>query len=524
VRHFFGRPHLKLDDLARLGGFSLAELEQFYVGTAPLCDLSHVIPLCNTFPMGFSWSSSIAQSYLLSRCVAAGLRKDLFLADDNIAPTDLRQVYGLATDDLIVFTRDDADLAKKTVCRFDQELKRAGVVRAAEKDITATCLPDGIPCIGIDVCDGTYLAPAKVKLCRVLIGTGHLLVERACISPVDLAALLGVMSWFAQLNRPIYSCFDTVYEFARLEPQDDKISLPNIAGSELLVFAVLSPLLEADLTRPWLDSILACDASSVFGFGLAVAPTTPDRAREIARFADITGAFVRVDRTIPHPHDEDERPRRGVRCELGLSKHNFKPVISSRARYKAHSGALEATGLSMTIRWVMRDIRRHSRRVVVLVDAQAVLGAAARGRSSARTIKREIRRYGALVLGGDLLVRLVYIPSEDNLGDAPSRNKSRVISGARFDKGQQRRARITRQKKDQHLAFSRCPGCGVAASQHPLHAPASLRGGDLFCRPARDFGYQYKNGTWVSEVQHREKLIEQLPFDDPLRVALRPFN
>ena len=148
---FFGRPHLKLDDLARLGGFSFAELEQFYVGTAPLCDLSHVIPLCNTFPMGFSWSSFIAQSYLLSRCVAAGLRKDLFLADDNIAPTDLRQVYGLATDDLIVFTRDDADLAKKTVCRFDQELKRAGVVRAAEKDITATCLPDGIPCIGIDV-------------------------------------------------------------------------------------------------------------------------------------------------------------------------------------------------------------------------------------------------------------------------------------------------------------------------------------------------------------------------------------
>ena len=141
-------------------------------------------------------------------------------------------------------------MAKKTVCRFDQELKRAGVVRAAEKDITATCLQDGIPCIGIDVCDGTYLAPARVKLCRVLIGTGHLLVERACISPVDLAALLGVMSWFAQLNRPIYFCFDTVYEFARLEPQDDNISLPNIAGSELLVSAVLSPLLELLLVMP----------------------------------------------------------------------------------------------------------------------------------------------------------------------------------------------------------------------------------------------------------------------------------
>ena len=55
----------------------------------------------------------------------------------------------------------------------------------------------------------------------------------------------------------------------------------------------------------------------------------------------------------------------------------------------------------MSIRWVLRDKKRHGKRLVVLVDAQAVLGAAARGRSSANTIKREMRRYGALVFGGD---------------------------------------------------------------------------------------------------------------------------
>ena len=119
IRHWFGRLKLKLDDLARHGGFSVDELECFYVEQTPLRSLSQVIPLCDTFPMGFSWSSFIAQSYLLSRCVAAGLQKDLFLADDSVAPTDLSQVYGLATDDLIVFTQDKVQHATTTVGAFD---------------------------------------------------------------------------------------------------------------------------------------------------------------------------------------------------------------------------------------------------------------------------------------------------------------------------------------------------------------------------------------------------------------------
>ena len=40
---------------------------------------------------------------------------------------------------------------------------------------------------------------------------------------------------------------------------------------------------------------------------------------------------------------------------------------------------------------------------------------------SAPTLRREIRRIGAYVLAGDLLLKPVYIPSEDNPGDAPSR-------------------------------------------------------------------------------------------------------
>ena len=172
----------------------------------------------------------------------------------------------------------------------------------------------------------------------------------------------------------------------------------------------------------------------------------------------------------------------------------------------------------MAVRWVLRDRRRHSKRLVLLVDAQAVLGAAARGRSSAQSIKRTIRRYGALVLGGDLLARLVYIPSEDNPADAPSRNKKGVIRGSVCAKSDQRTARLARQARAEHRRIRTCPGCGVAVDDHPLHLPKSQRGGAAFCRPA-GISYCWRNERWISEVEHRIDCLNGLGVDDSLRVS-----
>ena len=106
---------------------------------------------------------------------------------------------------------------------------------------------------------------------------------------------------------------------------------------------------------------------------------------------------------------------------IGLSKWDFKAVISSRRRFDAHSGGLEAHGVALGLRWLLRSTTRHARRTTILIDAQSVLGAVRKGRSSAPSLKRELRYIGALILGGDLLVRCLYVPSEDNPADAPSR-------------------------------------------------------------------------------------------------------
>jgi hypothetical protein len=106
---------------------------------------------------------------------------------------------------------------------------------------------------------------------------------------------------------------------------------------------------------------------------------------------------------------------------MPFGKGAFKTVISAKRRFDGHSGALEAHGVALALKWLLRAPKRHSRRTVLLIDAQSVLGATAKGRSSAPTLRREVRHISALLLAGDLLYKPVYVPSEDNPADAPSR-------------------------------------------------------------------------------------------------------
>ena len=108
----------------------------------------------------------------------------------------------------------------------------------------------------------------------------------------------------------------------------------------------------------------------------------------------------------------------------------FRTILSLKAKYKAHSGALEAAGVSIMLRWLLRSPEKHNARVCALVDAQAVIGALAKGRSSAPTLRHELQRIAALSLAGGWCMRYVYVPSAFNPADAPSRNRVIDARGA----------------------------------------------------------------------------------------------
>ena len=96
-------------------------------------------------------------------------------------------------------------------------------------------------------------------------------------------------------------------------------------------------------------------------------------------------------------------------------------MISCRTRHGGHPGLLEAHAIRLALEWVSRSVGRLGRRVVLLVDAKAVLGAVAKGRSSSQTLKRIIARISALCLATNTTLHLLYVPSEHNPADAPSR-------------------------------------------------------------------------------------------------------
>ena len=136
--------------------------------------------------------------------------------------------------------------------------------------------------------------------------------------------------------------------------------------------------------------------------------------------------------------------------------------------------------------------------MLTLIDAKAILSATAKGRSGAPGFKQILRSIAAHLLAGNLLIYPLYIPSEDNPSDAPSRGK-------RFRRGVPRNGVM-------HLKTKRppsCPACGIAPHRHPLHLSKQLRGKGLFCRGshtgsvADDFasqGYAFRSGRWISYV------------------------
>ena len=95
---FFGRPQVSRSELR---DFGISDDDILSFGGMP--DHDSFFPCSRVWPMGFSWSSCVAQSTLLSICSEAGLDDRHVLACDSPLPGSMSLAFAVATDDLMFF-------------------------------------------------------------------------------------------------------------------------------------------------------------------------------------------------------------------------------------------------------------------------------------------------------------------------------------------------------------------------------------------------------------------------------------
>ena len=186
--------------------------------------------------------------------------------------------------------------------------------------------------------------------------------------------------------------------------------------TEFLCSALLGAFWLIDCTLPYLQLLCTSDASTSFGFGGAVAPCTLEQIRGLARLDEKSGDFVSLNDTMQATHS-----RLGKRLSLPFAKSSFSTAFSMRARHKEHINVMEGHACIRMVSWILRSCKRFKHRVVLGVDSKVWMGAAAKGRSSSPALGPLCRRLAALVLASGISTHFVFLYSEENPSDAPSR-------------------------------------------------------------------------------------------------------
>ena len=267
LQPYFGQPAVTVKELVH-AGMSVDDIWEACqdVQRGDLLGDFCVYPVHAVWPMGFSWSSAVAQDATLAVCLAAGIPEEQILSVDHDTPSCHDEVCLVATDDTVLVHKN-AEQGAKRLEKLDRAFDEKCVPRNLAKDVS---LAESLTALGCDLTNSPAVAqPSRSKLCSCICRTLDLLTEEKA-SPLGFNANLGVWQWFALLQRGFFSIYDAAYAFVRREPPAEKINVPPAALNEMLVTLLLAPLLTARLDREPLPQLVAADAAPEFGFGVAV--------------------------------------------------------------------------------------------------------------------------------------------------------------------------------------------------------------------------------------------------------------
>jgi hypothetical protein len=169
-----------------------------------------------------------------------------------------------------------------------------------------------------------------------------------------------------------------------------------------------APLLVADLRAAFHRDVVATDASTL---GLGVCAATPP-----GWLVD-EAALIHGKTSLPPRVDRDDLPPALQR----VLDHHWRTIVASPVRFPgSHINSLEGAAAVLGLRWALSTPSTIGSRVLLLSDSSVIVSALAKGRSSSR-VAQAARRFAALQLAAAVRVTLVWIPTDKNPADSPSR-------------------------------------------------------------------------------------------------------
>ena len=96
-------------------------------------------------------------------------------------------------------------------------------------------------------------------------------------------------------------------------------------------------------------------------------------------------------------------------------------MYSHKWKKGGHISQLEAVAVLDLVKRLLRSEEHVNNKCILLVDNQAVIGIATKGRTSSILLQGPLRRITAALLAGNLRLLFGYVKSEWNPADGPSR-------------------------------------------------------------------------------------------------------
>ena len=385
-----------------------------------------VFPVVRSLPMGFIRSVEIAQALhdrlvlpaLPARCVSLTAKGPKRLTADQDLHTGYIDDDGAAS----VQVRPCAEV----LTAVKGALGPAGLPHKPSKDVIPGA-QEVAELMGIDVHEKGFLLPGAEKLVRVMNASAYVCSSKRCSSEV-MGRIVGLWVWFLLLNRCLLSVLDKVYDFIAADLPIRAV--PKEVRRELRMLIDLAPDLVVDLRRLPGTVAVATDASP-HGQGVCYAQLPKGAYDPMAVHALRRGWRTQhdgrsVDTALPDelPHDSRFPP---VLHDF-VRTSDWRTSVSQRWKHRGEHITLgEGRAVLSGIRWLARQPRHHGTRVPFFIDSQACLGALAKGRSSSRKLNRICRRVAAYVCAARLKVSWLWVPTDHNPADAPSRHFRRPL-------------------------------------------------------------------------------------------------